>query len=158
MEQKKHWIVTADSRRGSLYSCRRRDNGGLNLELVSAIENRHEGEHERERPTLSGGAERRGAVARSGARAAPHSIAAGQTEEEEHRRFARELADWITRAGNAADVPQTGTLNVFAGPRLLGLLRDEVGKNDGVSLREGDFSRLTPAELAAHPAVLGSLG
>ena len=40
----------------------------------------------------------------------------------------------------------------------LGLLRDEVGKNDGVNLCEADLARLTPAELAAHPAVLGSLG
>lgn len=146
-----HWIVTADERTARLFSCQQLPGGGLHLEQLTSIENTHEAEHERHRPTLAGGAERRGSAARSGAHAAPHLLAPRHTAEEEQRRFAREVSAWLEeiRPGLA-----TGRLTVFAPPRFLGLLREQGSRHRPADLRDGDLNALRTRELAAHPKTL----
>jgi protein required for attachment to host cells len=150
MEHHRHWIVTADSRRADLFACRRLPGGGLHLEQLKAIENSHEDEHERHRPTLGGGAERRGSVARSGAHAAPHAVAAGHTAEEEAARFSREVIAWL---GGSRRELGAGRMILFAPPRFLGLLRRQISA-DAPEMREGELSHLNAGELAVHPAVI----
>lgn len=149
-----HWLVTADSRRAVLFIARRLAGGGLHLDQLRAIANPHENEHEHHRPTLAGGAERPGSVLRSGARAAPHAIAAGHTDEEEHGRFAREVGDWLVQARKDLGA---GRMAVFAPPRFLGLLRERAGNAD-LDFHNGELCGLAPQELAAHAAVRNALG
>lgn len=156
MDQRQHWIVTADNRRAALFACRRLPGGGMHVEQLRTIENEHEGEHERHRPALLGGAERRGGRGHSSARAAPQSISLGHEVEEEQRRFAREVRDWLANASRELSL---GRVNVFAAPRFLGLLRDQMGdRNNTAVLHEGELTHLRPHELATHPAVLTVIG
>jgi protein required for attachment to host cells len=151
-----HWIVTADGRGACLYSCQRTPGGALHLERLRAIENAHFHDHERGRPTLVGGAERAGGN-RSGAAAAPHSVAVNHEPEEEQRRFARDVRGFLSEAARAG----AGTINVFAPPAFLGVLRKEIGKDapaERLALREGELAGLRAAELSVHPAVLRAVG
>lgn len=145
------WLVTADARRATLFSCQRLPGGGLHLEPQRTIENVHEAEHERHRPMLAGGAERRGSIARSGARAAPHTVATGRTAEEEDQRFAREVGGWLSTARRELAL---GTMTVFAAPRFLGLLREQPGFDGAEEMHAAELSQLPAQELALHPAVL----
>lgn len=154
MAPRRHWIVTTDSRRASLFSCEKTPGGELHLTQVRSIENTHEAEHERHRPDSMGGAERRGSMTSSGAAAAPHNVAQGHTEEEEHRRFAREVGAWL---GGVAKEVGDGRVSIFAPARLLGLLRSEfptVAGGAAPDFREAELNHLRPGELALHPAVL----
>jgi hypothetical protein len=149
-----HMIITADGRRAALFSCQNLPSGGVHLESVKSIQNEHENEHERGRPTLVGGAERRSGISRSGARPGPHSVAEDRTGEEEIRRFAREVRKWLTTSRELDGRPTT----LFAPARFLGLLREELrGVNHKADLREGELGHLRPHELAVHPAVLGAI-
>lgn len=154
MEHRQHWIVTADGRRAQLFSCRRLPGGGLHLEHLRSIENTHEAEHERHRPTQVGGAERRGSVARSSAHAAPHVIPAGHNAEEEHVRFAREVGSWLVDARREFGAEG---LIVFAPARFLGLLRKQVTMENAPAMHEGELAHLHASELAAHPAVIKAM-
>jgi protein required for attachment to host cells len=154
MRQGQDWIVTADARRASLFACRREALGELHLEPLTSLENHHEGEHERGRPMLAGGAARRGSVARSGARAAPQAMADRHVHEEEDRRFAREVASWLTEARQSSDRHR---VTVFAPPDFLGKLRDQLKEDQSIQFREGELTRLRPHELAGHPAVLDAV-
>jgi hypothetical protein len=152
-----NWIVTADNRRAVLFVCRRLPGGGLHLEELRKIENAHEGEHEHHRPSLFGGAERRGSPGNSSARAAPHSGAPGHQEEAEQRQFAAEVSDWLTRAAKELGM-EAGRVSVFAGTRFLGVLRAHMRSVEGkIELREGEFTRLSAPELAGHPAVVNAV-
>ena len=155
MEHSVNWIVTADSRRALLFACQRTPGGEVHLEQRESIENTHESEHEHGRPVLAGGAERRGSVTRSGARAAPHGVAPGHELEEGQRRFAHEVRSWLTEARRNAGAER---VVVFAPARFLGLLRGEFAGDPTTGLREGELTHLRPHELAAHPAVLGAVG
>lgn len=115
------------------------------------LENAHEDEHERHRPTLAGGAERRGSAARSGARAAPQAIAPNRTAEEEQERFAREVGAWL---GGARRELGEGRWILFAPPRFLGMLRRHVAPEVATELHEGELAHLRAGELALHPAVI----
>mgnify|MGYP000843974413 FL=1 len=149
------WIVVADARIASLFECKRTPNGSLHIEAVKSIRNSHEAEHERGRPNLAGGAERRGSVTSSGAHAAPHTVGPKHTADEEHRRFAREVHAWLAETAHRS---APGRVTLFAPARFLGLLREESPRaGDDASFREGDLTHLRPQELAAHPAVLSAL-
>jgi protein required for attachment to host cells len=143
--------VTADTRNATLFACERLPSGDLHLKEQCRLPNTHEAEHERERPTLTGGAERRGSLARSGAHAAPHAIAPGRTADEERQRFAREVGAWV----NAARKQHAGDrVAVMAPPRFLGFLREHAGFGDAVEMHSHELAQLTAPELARHPAVL----
>lgn len=151
MKHQQPWIVIADGRRASLFGCQRTPGGELHLERFKSIENVHEAEHERGRPTLAGGSERRGSVLRSGAHAAPHSVAGAHENEEEQRRFAREVASWVAGARDGA---HDRRITLFAPAHFLGLLRGEIADNGLTDLREAELTHLRTHELAVHPAVL----
>lgn len=151
MKNPQNWIVTADSRRAALYSCRNNPDGSLQLLHFKSIDNAHENEHGHERPVLAGGAERRGSVASSGAHAAPHAISVGHEKEEEQRRFAREVAAWI---GDVGRYGAAHRIALFAPARVLGLLRKELaGLGEFLQFHEGDIAQMSPRELAVHPLV-----
>lgn len=151
MQPRSTWIVTADTRRASAYACGRTARGDLNLDALTSIENSHEAEHERGRPMLAGGGERRGGVARSGARARPQALADRHVAEEEDRRFAREVAAWLSGARRGSDAER---ITVFAPAGFLGLLRRELTEDGTLRLREAGLTRLRPHELASHSAVI----
>lgn len=156
MTPQRHWIVTADGRRASLFGCQRTSGGELHLVPLRSLDNPHEGEHERHRPAMLGGAERRGALGASSGNPAPHAAAPGHGDEEERRRFARELRQWLK-----ASVRELahGHVDVFAPARMLGLLRSELsGERVSTELHEGDLTHLRPQQLAVHPAVVSAIG
>ncbi|HVZ93399.1 MAG TPA: host attachment protein [Phycisphaerales bacterium] len=152
MNPRQNWIIAADSRKATLFVCQRVFGGHLHVEQLESLKNMHEAEHERHRPTLGGGAERQGSIARSGAHAAPHAVAERHTAEEEELRFAREVGRWLDEV--RTDITGSERLTIFAAPRFLGRLRDHVSADLRSELREGELSGLQPSELAVHPAVL----
>ena len=147
------WLVTADARAAQVFECRWDSEARLVATPLSSIRSTHEGEHVHQRPPLSGGAERRGAIARSGGHAAPHSFGTGHADEEEVERFAREVGTWLGALSIGHGVDHT---IVFAPPRFLGLLREHVPARGGLLLLEGDLSHHRASELAAHPAVVAA--
>jgi protein required for attachment to host cells len=148
------WIVTADGRRATLFSCRSVPGGHIHVDPDDSIQNEWENSHEHQRPTLMGGSERRGSIGRSSAAAAPHSVSQGHTSEEEQERFAREVSTWL---GRNVKSKETGRVCVFAAPHFLGLLRAQVGDSDALEFYEGELTHLRPSELATHPAVVSAL-
>jgi hypothetical protein len=154
MAHASRWIITADTRRATLFACEPVPGGGTRLERLTSIVNAHEGEHERHRPSLLGGAERRGAASRSSAHAAPHAAAERRTEEEERRRFARDLSSWLAEVRRQFGVT---AVTLFAPPRLLGVLREHVNAGE-TELREADLAHLRPQKLSVHPAVRDAVG
>ena len=71
------------------------------------------------------------------------------------RRFAREVADWLTHAVKELGVHHIG---IFAASRFLGLLRQELGDlSKQADLHEGELTRLRPQELSTHPAIVHAL-
>lgn len=149
-----HWIVTADGRRAGVFACRMTPGGNLHLDPVRAIENAHEHEHERHRPTMIGGAERARAVGASSASAAPHFASPGHETEEMQRRFAREVGRWL--AATTKEL-QPARMDVFAAPRFAGYLKSELTLSPTDRLHETELANLRGPELAVHPAVIGAL-
>jgi hypothetical protein len=142
-----HWFVTADGRRAALFSCHAVPGGRLHVDPLRHVENAHEAEHEHHRPLALG----RG----PSANAAQHFAGHGHADEEEQRRFAREVAAWL---GDATRELRLDRVEVFAASRFLGLLRDEMGDLGGkAGLREGELAQLEPGELAEHPALRRAL-
>lgn len=78
----------------------------------------------------------------------------GHEREEEKRRFARDVRAWLSRLESELDARPAA---IFAAPRFLGLLREELTGEAGEHLREGELTSLRPSELAVHPAVVGVL-
>ena len=151
----RNWIAVADGRRAALFSCRTLPGGRFHLDEASSIENDWENSHEHHRPTLIGGAERRGAVGRSGASAALHSSAPGHEDQEEQLRFARQVSTWLTHAVRSEEA---GRVSVFAVPQFLGLLRHQFGHgNPQLELHEGELANLRAGELEKHPAIIDAL-
>lgn len=153
MSSKSHWIVTADTRRASLFEFTKTPGGAWHAEERRAIQSTHEDEHEHHRPSLLG----KGPVASE----AQHFASWGHEAEEEQRRFARETAEWL-----AATVPQVEAehVHLFAAPRTLGLLREEIHRltdhahlTPRLTLHEAELTSLPMAELTRHPAVVGVL-
>lgn len=141
-------IVTADGRVARLYAATPTPGGSVQLRQVETISNEHEGEHERRRPDMLDGPGIRHAPAGLVA-GAPHFASPRGTEEEEMRRFAREVARWVGR--RLTD----GGVTIFAASRLLGMLREELGA--GADLREAELAQMPVSELQDHPAVRGAV-
>jgi protein required for attachment to host cells len=155
MNLTQHGLVTADGRQANLYFFKRTPGGELHIDHVRSLVNPHEREHERHRPSLLGGSERRGGMGHSSASAAPHSVSQGHGEEEEQRRFVLEVKSWLRQAEKELALHR---LTLFAAPRFLGLLREHMGDRASISdLLEGELTKLTPQELSHHPAVRRAL-
>jgi hypothetical protein len=86
-------------------------------------------------------------------------VSVGHGEEEEQRRFVREVVPWLKHASDEL-ASQGGRLTTFAAPKFLGLLREYCGPADAarLDLREDELTHLLPHELAEHPAVRTALG
>jgi protein required for attachment to host cells len=151
-----HWIATADASRIALFTCRLSPGGDLRVEHARSLESPRREEHERHRPSLLAGARSCGTLNRSGTHAAPQAASSDRDDDEGQRRFARHIGAWLSHA--ARDLG-AGQVSVFAAPRLLGLLREELERHPAVQadLHAGDFAHLRAAELAKHPAVRGVL-
>jgi hypothetical protein len=78
-------------------------------------------------------------------------VAGGHEHEEEQRRFAREVASWLTQARQNPDAHR---VTLFAPARFLGVLRGELVPDAVTELREAELTHLRPSELASHPSVL----
>jgi protein required for attachment to host cells len=147
MTPHRHWIMTSDERCAILFLCQRVPPGHWHIEQRKSLENRWEHYHEAHRPSALG----RG----PSANAAQHFASLGHEVEEEHRRFAREVSDWLTHAITEFGVEH---ISIFAASRFLGLLRQELGDlGTQADLLEGELTRLRPSELSIHPAVVNAL-
>jgi len=147
MTQKAHWIVTADERHTHLYSCQKVAGARWHIDQRKTLENRWENYHEHHRPYSLG----RG----PSANAAQHFASLGHEVEEEHRRFAREVSDWLTHAIKEFGVEH---ISIFAASRFLGLLRQELGDlSKQADLHEGELTQLRSHELSTHPAIVNAL-
>jgi hypothetical protein len=139
--------VTADERHAALYSCKKTAGAVWHLDPLKTLENRWENYHERHRPSALG----RGPTAN----AAQHFASLGHEVEEEHRRFARDVRDWLRLAIRALHV---GRVSVFAAPHFLGLLREQLADMSGqADFHEAELTRLGAAELAGHQAIMNAL-
>lgn len=144
MKDHAHWIVTADARQATLYACQMAPDGHWHLAQQKTLENQWENYHEHHRPSALG----RG----PSTNAAQHFASSGHESEEEHRRFARQVGSWLTRA-----VDELGAehVSIFAATRFLGLLREELGALSlHMDLHAVELTRLAPTELLSHPAVI----
>lgn len=147
MELHQQWIVTADERRATLFSCTKVAGARWYVDPQRTLENHWENYHEHHRPSALG----RGPTAN----AAQHFASLGHEAEEEHKRFAREVRDWLHEALAELGVPK---VDVVAAPRFLGVLRHEFQAPGGrIELHEGELTRLGPDELATHPIILSIL-
>jgi protein required for attachment to host cells len=146
------WIVTADSRQAALFSCRRTPGGELHIDRERLLEAVEPGQREHHRPDHLSGGERRASVSHSSAHAAAQGVSIGHEVEEDQKRFARQVRDWLGRARRDLGADR---IVVFAAPRFLGLLREQIGPP--VDLREGSLTSMSTAQLAEHPAVRGAL-
>lgn len=132
------WVVVANAERGRLLHCQRTEAGSAHVEVVDRIEH-HREDYEHQRPS-------------------PRKGGAGDThddheDEEEARRFARRLTDWI---GNHVDQQSISRLVLFAAPRFLGALRQLSNGSalpDDCQLHESDLSGLTIRELTRHQRI-----
>lgn len=140
-----HWFVTADNRRATLFHGKKDENNRLRVEEDRSVENIHEKEHERGRPSALG----------SSGSGAPSFASFGHTGDEEQKRFVREVCAWLKQA---AEQHQFAMVTVFAPPEFIGQLRPELnGLSSRVELRKAELTRLRPGALATHPAVLAEI-
>ncbi len=153
MNQLQHWIVTVDNRRAALFACSRLPGGGLHVALTSSIENAHESEHERHRPSHLGGGERRGGATAGSGHMAPSSASLGHEAEESQRRFAGEFHTWFKSATQELGIPPD-RIAVFAASGVFGQLRTLLGKTE---VRQAELTHLHPNQLAVHPAVIAAV-
>jgi protein required for attachment to host cells len=143
MSAAEYLIATADGRTANLFACTVAPGGRWHCEPRGSIESEWEGYHEHHRPSLLG----RG----PSPSAAQHFAGTGHDEEEAERRFARDVRAWLGREAGAH-------VTVFAAPRMLGLLRRDLGDAGGrVDLVEGELTRLRAGELVEQPAVRRAL-
>jgi protein required for attachment to host cells len=142
-----HWFATADDKLARLFSCNSVHAGRRHVDEHDSLENPWLGQHERGRPSALGRGPTRNA--------AQHFASVGHGSEEERRRFAHDVASWLRQV--AAD-RKLGRICIFAAPRMLGELRNEIGPDGGIfSLHEAELTHLAPEELAEHPGVVEAL-
>lgn len=146
MTRPQQWIVVADERNATMFSCKATPGGHWHLESVGSIANGNDPVHPQRSPNAP--SDRRG-------------------DEQEHHRFALEVA------GREGWLPHTLTeqkadrVHVFAPADFLGALRQvmaskgqrESGTLAGkTTLLEGNFAQLHPGQLASQPKIVEALG
>ncbi|MFG0326642.1 MAG: host attachment protein [Phycisphaerales bacterium JB037] len=142
------WFVTVNDKEARLYSCHPVSRGRLHVDEEGRLGNGWRDQHERGRPSALG----RGPTAN----AAQHFASVGHGEEEERRRFARDVSSWLREA---SDDRSFGRVCVFASPKMLGELRHALDDaSDWITLEQTELAHLSEADLAEHPAVLRHVG
>ena len=136
-------VVVCDARSASRFRGTIDAPGRLHLAPAEGLPNHWIDFHEHHRPSALGMG--------PSANAAQHFAGIGHEPQELDRRFARDVGVWIKRLqSETRSVPMA----VFAAPRFLGFLRDEIGPTaNGLALYRGEFTSLRAGELAAHPTV-----
>ena len=149
-------IAVVDHRIARVYSAGPTQGKALDLAEVDTLANGHENEHERTRPDMMPGPGKRSGPAGSGVVGAPHMVNDDTAEAEEDRRFAREVAQWLTARPERTEGDR---LRVFASKRFLGILRNELdGPNAShVELKNGEFAQMPESELRTHTAIREAL-
>lgn len=134
------------------------------------LESRWEDEHQHGRPAMLGRASAGLAPGPGpGAGPRPSFASRGHEQQEERRRFARDIRGWLDAEGRRRGLAE---LTVFAAPRVFGDLRDLVdpaaiaagdaaagdpGRGPAIRLQELELTRLHADELARHPAVQAAM-
>lgn len=136
------WMVVVDTRRARLLSLGHTPWGRVRVEERAVLEEHWE-EREHHRPSMLS--------------AGGRSFAQPTHEREERRRrFGREAVQWIERQLEQRRIDHA---EVLCATSLLGELRhacpDSLAERIGV--RACDVARLSPAQLASHPAVTNAL-
>ncbi|MCC5785354.1 MAG: host attachment protein [Phycisphaerales bacterium] len=132
-------IVLADARQARLFMCLFDERDRLRLSEVDALQNDHEHDSEPRKPERPAGKR---------ADAPVHTPSQGP-DEVETRRFVREIGRWVRSTGE-----RHGKVGLLAGPKLLGLLRQEFADSGApVELWEGDLTGLPEKELQGHPTL-----
>lgn len=138
------WVVVADQRLARLLSIEKRGDGRWRAREIASLGSLWEAYHERQRPSALGG--------RSSSTHEHENPGFSEREDqEEGRRFARDVARWLAR--HRRDLLGRDRLVVFAAPRFLGALRPELDADAGVTVLASELTGLGPDELASHPAV-----
>lgn len=147
---KSRLLVLADTRVAKLFEIAPTPGGSARMTLLEEAHNQHEGEHERGRASILDGSTRlhRGRGAPDAT--PPHFADFGHTAEEEDKRFAREVRQWLARKR-----AEHGDLSVLASSRLFGMLRQDTP--EGVRLEEGEFAQMPVKELSSHRRILNEL-
>lgn len=157
MTQDKHAaIALVDQRVAKLISAKPTRGKALDLTEVATITNSHEDEHERSRPDMMAGPGKRSAPGGTGVVGGPHMVQDKGAEAEEDRRFAREVASWLT------DRPERTTgdrLRVFASRKFLGLLREQLdpARAAHIELHDGEYAQMPTNELRTHSTLRDAL-
>ncbi|MEQ8317502.1 MAG: host attachment protein [Phycisphaerales bacterium] len=150
-------VVLADQRVARVLIARPTQGKALDLTEADSISNDHEGVHQRTRPDMLSGPGKRGAEAGSGVVGGPHTVNNSEdTQAEEDRRFAREVASWLADRPERTDGDR---LQVFASRRFLGMLRDQLDPNKAshVELSDGEYAQMPDSELRTHAALRRAL-
>jgi protein required for attachment to host cells len=136
------WIVVVDTRRARLLEVSRTAHGRVHVEERAALEEQWD-EREHHRPSMLA------SKGRSFAQPA-HEL------EERRRRFAREVARWVAKQ---LDEHRVEAAPLLCAASLLGELRTAcpAALLARLEVRQCDVARLTPAQLADHPAIAEAL-
>ncbi|MFZ9914467.1 MAG: host attachment protein [Phycisphaerales bacterium] len=142
-------IVAADLSKVVAFQPSMTSMGSFRLDCEASLENVWQHAAESERPTLTASGPRTASMVHNLDANRPGSAA------ELERRFAREAGAWIAMQMTNA---RAARVVVFAPPRFLGLLRETLPADVDADLQHGEFTQLSAAEFARHPAMLGLLG
>jgi hypothetical protein len=143
MNSVKRWFATADDRMARLLHIEPVPQGRRRVHEHAVLNSSWSNARERGRPTFLG----RG----PSANATQHFAAPNHAAEEDRRRFAREVRDWLATHSKTLGIDQ---LTIFSPATMLGVLRKELDSTNGaIELREGELASLRTDELATHPAI-----
>ena len=135
------WFIATNAQQARLMHCYLAPLGARHVCMVDEVVF-DVVEHEHGRPSPLG--------AKSG-----HSYAAAHHDEEENqRRVARQVIDWVKAARQKHHF---GPAVIFAPPRMLGRLRELIDKRDRLVLVGADLVNTDIRTLHTHPAVVGFL-
>lgn len=86
-----------------------------------------------------------------------HTYASGHEEEEDLRRFARQVTQWLEQQIKEHSIDR---MVVFAPPRFLGVLRKTCSSHlaSCIEQRSEDLAHLRTSDLSVHPVILELVG
>ncbi len=135
------WIITADSRNATLFSCTRTRTGGLQLDQVRVLKNSHPDSHLRQRPATEAATEPRFAKSPQDSAQIKLEISYNHQADLELLQFIHEIKVWLTRARNELDVRDAILLG---SPRVFELLVNHLSNIDiNIDFRGGGLKDLS---------------